>query len=45
MSDLSLQIIQPVHGTGIAGAAAVPLKGSLAGDPSGLFFKDRKSVV
>jgi len=39
MTALSLQIIQPAHGTGLVGAAAVPLKGSVSGDSSGLFFK------
>jgi hypothetical protein len=39
MSALSLQIVQPAHGTGLVGTAAVTLKGSVSGDASGLFFK------
>ena len=39
MSALSLQIVQPKHGAALAGAAPVPLVGSLSGDPAGLFFK------
>ena len=39
MSDLSLQILQPANGTGLVGAAAVTMKGSVSGSSSGLFFK------
>lgn len=39
MSALALQIVEPTNGTGLTGAGAVALRGSLAGDAGGLFFK------
>jgi hypothetical protein len=39
MSALSLQIAQPAHGSALVGTAPVPLRGSVSGDSSGLFFK------
>jgi hypothetical protein len=39
MSALSLRITQPAHGTGLAGPAAVALRGSVSGEASVLFFK------
>jgi hypothetical protein len=39
MTDLALQISQPVHGTGLVGAGMVSLEGSVTGNVTGLFFK------
>jgi len=38
MSALSLQILQPVHGSALVGPT-VTMKGSVSGDAAGLFFK------
>jgi len=39
MSDLSVQIIQPVHGAALVAPAPATLKSTVTGDSSGLFFK------